>query len=71
VAAADAGGSSGSWQQQRQQPLHVLQGGMSAAAGVLGRQGKVREGYMYQTCAYAGPAWLCLSFCWALYGKSF
>jgi hypothetical protein len=40
LAAADAGG----WQQPRQQPLHVLHGGMGAAAGVLGRQGKVSEG---------------------------
>jgi hypothetical protein len=33
---------SGGWQQQQQPPLHVLQGGLAgAAAGVLGRQGKV------------------------------
>lgn len=45
VIPAGGQGRDSSWQQDQQQPLHVLQSGSGAAgSGVLGRQGKVRHG---------------------------
>jgi hypothetical protein len=70
---AAAAGSSGGWLQQ---PLHVLQGGLTAAgaaAGVLGRQGKVGRSWngwllLLLLCMNSGvlcvAACMLLGFCW-------